>query len=155
MRLSGFQSGNMKGTVPGLSPIAGVEGSGLNNARAGSQEPQPRPAGPSAAQTPEEALTYIELLYKAGRTAELAAILRQNQVFREAWLMLQRSFPAPVEASEPEFNPGAAVSPEGLICLNPACKLTPTPTKVLRAYQSLQSYYEQERNSKLRISLRV
>jgi hypothetical protein len=45
---------------------------------------------PAGAGTPEEALAYIRLFSEAGRTAELAALLRSSPVFREAWQTLQR-----------------------------------------------------------------
>jgi hypothetical protein len=45
---------------------------------------------PSEAQTPEEALAYIRLFSEAGRTDELAALLRSNPVLREAWQTLQQ-----------------------------------------------------------------
>jgi hypothetical protein len=46
--------------------------------------------GAAGNRTPEEALTYIKRLYKAGRTGELAELLRHSPVLREAWQTLQQ-----------------------------------------------------------------
>ncbi len=53
---------------------------------------------PSGAKTPEEALAYIRLFSEAGRTAELAALLRSSPVLREAWQALQQFSSAAPEA---------------------------------------------------------
>lgn len=45
---------------------------------------------PSGVRTPEEALACIRLFSEAGRTAELAALLRSSPVLREAWQTLQQ-----------------------------------------------------------------
>lgn len=167
MQLSGIYSGNLEGTGKGLSPIAGAEKSGLDNARSRSNQPEPQPYGPTYAQTPEEALTYIDLLHKAGRMEDLAAILRQSKVFREAWLILQRSFMAPSKisedkgpanlegASEPEHNSTSETLPKSVNSLNPAGRLIYPQIKAFQVYQSQQGCYEQERNSRSRLSLRV
>jgi len=47
--------------------------------------------------TPEEALSFINRLHKSGRMEDLATLLRRNKVFREAWLILQRSSPTDSE----------------------------------------------------------
>jgi hypothetical protein len=73
---------------------------GPHNPSPGSARRQSLADKPSEAQTPQEALTYIELLYKSGRMEDLAALLRRSAVFREAWLMLQQSSPVYSEAAE-------------------------------------------------------
>jgi hypothetical protein len=83
--------------VQGPAPWAGE--AGLNNARPRPEEQPPRPANPSKARTPQEALTYIEQLYKSGRMEDLAALLRRSSVFRVAWLILQQSSPASLKAA--------------------------------------------------------
>lgn len=85
--------------IRGLGPVAGPGEPGLNNAKPKSDEPTFRPANTTGAQTPEEALAFIKLLYKSGRMEDMAGLLRQHKVFREAWLILQQSFPAGGEAS--------------------------------------------------------
>jgi hypothetical protein len=84
----------VEGTVraEGFAPWAGDPG--LNIGKPGAVPGQSRPGHPSGAQTPREALSFIEVLYKAGRMEDLAGLLRQSKVFREAWLMIQRSSPA-------------------------------------------------------------
>jgi len=78
--------------VQGLSTWAREPG--LNNARTFLEERPPRSFNPLEVRTPEEALTYIDRLYKSGRMEDLAALLRRSKVFREAWLMLQQPAPA-------------------------------------------------------------
>jgi hypothetical protein len=82
--------------VQGLAPWAG-EGS-LNNAKPRAEERPPRPSDPASARTPQEALAYIELLYKSGCMEDLAALLRRSAVFRQAWLTLQQTSPAGFQA---------------------------------------------------------
>ena len=83
--------------VQGPAPWAGE--AGLNNAKPRPEEQPPRPANPSKARTPQEALTYIEQLYKSGRMEDLAALLRRSSVFRVAGLILQQSSPASLKAT--------------------------------------------------------
>ena len=77
--------------VRSLGWIAPSGGVGLNNDQPRLGGRQSGPDKPSAARTPDEALSYIELLYKSGRTEDLAKLLRRSQVFRTAWLILQQS----------------------------------------------------------------
>ena len=162
-----METGNPGGIIQGPSPVAGAAGTGLNNAKSEAREGKPKPSCPSAAQTPKEALTYIDLLYKTGRMEELAAILRRSKVFREAWLILQRSFASPPETSrgagpanlegdsEPKYI-SAAVTPPAFVNVFPQPdKFTYTLTKALRIYQSQLVYFDQERNSGFRLSIRV
>jgi hypothetical protein len=120
------------------------------------------------AQTPQEALTYIDRLYKTGRTDQLAAILRRSEVFREAWLLLQqRSFvDHPGIAAEPEPAKLAAASasediparpkpPQPVHGPRPSGRFACTPTQAHKVYQSQLNFYDQERNSSYRLSLRV
>lgn len=85
---------DVEGTVgtPGSCSWAGDQS--LNIGKPGEVKGQTRPCHPDSVQTPRDALSYIELLYKSGRMEDLAGLLRQNQVFREAWLMIQRSSPS-------------------------------------------------------------
>ena len=83
--------------VQGPAPWAGE--AGLNNAKPRPEEQPPRSANPSKARTPQEALTYIEQLYKSGRMEDLAALLRRSSVFRVAGLILQQSSPASLKAA--------------------------------------------------------
>lgn len=73
---------------------------GPYNPSPGSARRQSLADKPSEAQTPQEALTYIELLYKSGRMEDLATLLRGSAVFREAWLMIQQTSPVYSEAAE-------------------------------------------------------
>lgn len=61
------------------------------NRRPGSTSPRFSPDNPAAAQTPGEALAYIEKLYKAGRIEEVAGWLRRSPAFREAWQAIQQA----------------------------------------------------------------
>jgi len=61
------------------------------NRSPGSSGSRSRPDNPAPAQTPGEALTYIEGLYKAGRIQEVAGWLRRSQAFREAWQAIQQA----------------------------------------------------------------
>lgn len=187
-------------TIRGLSPIAGAGGPGLNNAKPRSNERKPQPSSPSEAQTPKEALTHINLLYKTGRMEDLAALLRRSKVFREAWLILQQSFPTHSEtteevkadsyrtetagvgnspirslevtwprqklppeqglaklevATEPESISAAVTHPGSVNCLNPAFKLTYSMTIALKVYKTQLGYHDHEKNSMVRISIRV
>jgi hypothetical protein len=162
-----MEIGNPGEAIRGPSPIAGAAGTGLNNARSGSEESKSNPSSPSAAQTPNEALSYIDQLYKTGRMEDLAAILRRSEVFREAWLILQRSFTTPSapsgergladlgEASEPMRFSAAAPPPAFVDIPNPARRLPYPFAKALEIYQSQLDYYDQEGNSRFRLSIRV
>jgi hypothetical protein len=91
--------------------------SGLNYARPGTEERQSAPQHPSEVRTPQEALSYIEVLYQSGRMEDLATLLRRRKVFREAWLMLQQSsragFQKAAEGSGPA-NQGNTEAPANL-----------------------------------------
>lgn len=162
-----MDTGNPGRTVRGLSPIAGTAGTGLNNARAGSNQAKPNPFSPSAAQSPKEALSYLDLLYKTGRMEEAAAILRRSGIFREAWLIFQRSFVTPPGtsekrglakrkgAAEPQRFSAAGTLPGFVKNLNSASQPTSSLAAALKIYQSLLRYYDQESNAKYRLSLSV
>lgn len=158
-----MDSGNPGGAIRSLSPIAGTAGTGLNNARAGANQAKPNPSSPSAAQTPKEALTYIDLLYKTGRMQEVAAILRRSEVFREAWLILQRSFVTPPETSEKRgpakrkraAEPHCISAPKKPPGFVPASQPTCSLAAALEIYRTQLRYYDQESNAKYRLSLRV
>ncbi|MBI4643182.1 MAG: hypothetical protein HY790_12395 [Deltaproteobacteria bacterium] len=77
-------------TIQSLSQIGWLGTPGQDSANSKSTGGRPRTSNPAGAQTPEEALAYIKLLYKAGRTGELVALLRRSPVFREAWQTLQQ-----------------------------------------------------------------
>ena len=162
-----MKTGNLE-TNGGLSPIAGAAGTGLPNAGSGAGGPRPQPSGPGAAQTPQEALTYIDRLYKTGRTDELAAILRRSEVFREAWLLLQqRSFATPAGVSEepdpkksagafePEQVPVALTPPQPIHGPGAGGKFACTPAQAHEVYLGHLNFFDQERNSPYRLSLRV
>jgi hypothetical protein len=92
---------------------------------------------PAGAETAAEALAYIRACSRAGRTHELAALLRRSPVFREAWQTLQQSSYTASEpaggraalASAPERPaPAAAASPGWLPNRDPAAlPLGPAP----------------------------
>jgi len=159
-----METSTLERTIRGPSPISGTAGTGLPNARSGANRRQPLPSSPSAAQTPNEALTYIDLLYKTGRMEEAAALLRQSKVFREAWLILQRSFATPSGISEgPEPTKlEEAIEPEHIpATLKPSepadgpCPTACTPAQAHKVYQNHLNFYDQERNSAFRLSLWV
>lgn len=162
-----MKTGKLELTGQGPSPIAGAARAGPNNAGSGGKERKPNPSSPSMVQTPQEALAYIDLLYKTGHMEEAAALLRRSEIFREAWLILQRSLttcpetpaglvPAKLaEAREPASIPDPVLPPESLKGQNPAGKLACTFAQALQIYQSQLVYYDQDRNSQFRISLRV
>ena len=77
--------------VQDLSQIVWPEvNSGQDRAASKSAAGRPRIFSPAGVETLEEALNYIEQLYKDGRTDELVGLLRGNPVFREAWQTLQQ-----------------------------------------------------------------
>ena len=84
-----------------------------DSAKQKSAEGRARAFNPAGAKTPEEALTYIERLYKAGRTDELAELLRRSPVFRDAWQSLQ------------QFSSTASEAGGGLASSIPAAAPTP------------------------------
>jgi hypothetical protein len=85
--------------IRSVGRIAWLGQSGLNNAKPRSEGRQPGPGNPSEAKTPAEALSHIELLYQSGRMEDLGKLLKKSQVFRAAWLILQRSSPDLSEAA--------------------------------------------------------
>jgi hypothetical protein len=87
--------------IPCLDRVSWPGNSDLNNARRRPQGRQPGSDDPATAKTPGEALSYIELLYKSGRTENLASLLRRSQVFRAAWLILQQSSSDMSQAAAP------------------------------------------------------
>ncbi|MFZ2088288.1 MAG: hypothetical protein WAU47_06910 [Desulfobaccales bacterium] len=78
-------------SIQGPNPVIWPGTPDLRTATPGLGEGQPRSGGRRMPQTSQEALTHIEVLYKSGRMGELASLLRQHQVFRDAWLMMQQS----------------------------------------------------------------
>ena len=146
---------------------------GFSNARPGSEERQPRPDDPSGTRTPKEALTYIEGLYRSGRMEELATLLRQREVFREAWLMLQRSSPAGLQgrvavqdAPSPEISrdpanlPVPQPRPSGRLTVPKAEPGSPRARAGefltgLAAYLSQDRHFAQDKEPRPRLSLRV
>ncbi len=78
-------------TIQGLSQAAWPGGTpSRDSSKQKSAEGRGRAFNYARAKTPEEALTYIEQLYQAGRTDELGGLLRRSPVFREAWQTLQQ-----------------------------------------------------------------
>lgn len=77
-------------TIQSLSQIGWLGTPEQDSANSKSAGGRSRSFNPAGAQTPEEALAYIHLLSKAGRTDELVALLRRSPVFREAWQTLQQ-----------------------------------------------------------------
>jgi len=109
-------------TIRGLGQVAWSGEPGPQSAKPGSARGLARGLNPTGAQTPKEALTYIELLYKAGRMEDLAGLLRQSSVFREAWLALQSSpggFGAAGGSKPSAILPGETPGPAGLTALSP------------------------------------
>ena len=100
----------------GIEGTAGVKettgwagGAALNGTTPRFKARQLQPGSPPRAKTPEEARAHIDMLYKSGRMSDLAGLLRGSEVFREAWLTLQRSTPA-----EPEpANKGSGAAANG------------------------------------------
>lgn len=78
-------------TILSLSQAGWSGTPGWNSADSKSAGRGFRAFNPTGAKTPEEALAHIKLLSQAGRTDELAALLRCSPVFREAWQTLQSS----------------------------------------------------------------
>ncbi|MFZ5453580.1 MAG: hypothetical protein ACOZF2_17105 [Thermodesulfobacteriota bacterium] len=84
-------------TIQSLSRAAWLGTSGRDRTDPGLAQGRSRDYNPTGAKTPEEALAHIKLLSKAGRTEELATLLRSSQVFRQAWQNLQQSASTPSE----------------------------------------------------------
>jgi hypothetical protein len=80
-------------SVRSLSPVASPGGDSRKYAKPRSDERNPRPFCSSEVQTLKDALNFINQLHKSGRMEDLASLLRRNQIFREAWLLVQRSSP--------------------------------------------------------------
>jgi hypothetical protein len=81
----------VENSIQGPNPVIWPGTPDLRTATPGLGEGQPRSGGRRMPQTSQEALTHIEVLYKSGRMGELASLLRQHQVFRDAWLLMQQS----------------------------------------------------------------
>jgi hypothetical protein len=107
--------------VQSLSQVAWPGALGRDSSDSESTGGRPRSFTPAGIQTPEEALAYIQLLSKAGRTDELVGLLRHSPVFREAWQSLQQfaaasdvggppaaTIPAPDASGQPSPLPQAA-----------------------------------------------
>ena len=99
-------------TLRRLGSVTGPEEPGQKNAKPGSGGRKPESFSNPEAQTPEEALSFINLLYKSGRMRELAMLLRQSKVFREAWLMLQQASPTGSETSKVGILSSRQTSPD-------------------------------------------
>jgi len=99
--------------IQGQYPWGWRELSGLKPAKPGLGERQLRPGGALEAQTPQEALTHIDLLYKSGRMGDLAGLLRRSEVFREAWRLVQQSSLAGVGPAKSGKERGYAGEPQG------------------------------------------
>lgn len=79
-------------SIQNLSQVAWPGGeTGQDRAASKTAAERPRAFTPAGVETPEEALAYIEKLYKDGRTDELVGLLRGSAVFRDAWQTLQQS----------------------------------------------------------------
>jgi hypothetical protein len=100
--------------IQSLSQIAWPGMFDWDSGKPKSGEGRSRAFNPAEAQTPEEALAYIRLLSKAGRTDELVGLLRRNPVFREAWQTLQQFSATGSEAGEPPAAAIPAPDPSGL-----------------------------------------
>jgi hypothetical protein len=98
-------------TIQSLSQIGWLGTPGRDSANSKSTGGRSRTSNPAGAQTPEEALAYIQLLSKAGRTDELAALLRHHPVFREAWQTLQQFSSTGSEAGREITSSLAAATP--------------------------------------------
>jgi hypothetical protein len=97
-----------------------------------------RTFNPGGAKTPEEALAWIKLLYQAGRTDELVALLRRNPVFREAWQTLQSSPGSEAGKEITSSLPAAAPTPyrSGLPAPANACSQSQLPSQGPAARQA-------------------
>ena len=169
-------------TIQSLNQIAWPGTFGQESAGQKSAGGRPRAFNPGGAKTPEEALTWIERLYKAGRTDELVGLLRRSAVFREAWQTLQQSsstgfetaggyvvsipaavptpeqsgLPAPIPTAEPKGQlPRPDQDPAGQTCPVPAPKPARTLAAARQVYETQARYFAQEGANSPRISLRV
>lgn len=166
-------------TIQSLSRIGWPGSRGRDRADPESAGGRRRAFNPAAAGTPEEALTYIKQLYKAGRTGELAQLLREHQVFREAWQILQQVSAAGCETASalpatPGFmdrlpSPGRDPAAPGITATPrfspeihpvqnlhlPASGTAGLLAAALRVYETQSGYWGRERADSPRISLRV
>jgi hypothetical protein len=83
------------------------------NAKPGLGERQLRSGEAPQAQTPQEALSHIDFLYKSGRMGDLAGLLRRSEVFREAWRLVQQSSLSGVGLAKSGKEGGYAGEPQG------------------------------------------
>jgi len=134
---------------------------------------------PEHLRTPKEALAYIAYLYRNGRTAELAGLLRRLPVFREAWLALQifpqilpgaggvQKSPKPTQAAA-TLCPGSAppaparplesfpsVEPQNLTGSTLKDMCSPKSFWALSVYQLQEQYFTKDRAALPGIDLRV
>ena len=170
-------------TIQNLSQIGWLGTPRQDSSHSKSAEGRGRAANPAEARTPEEALAYIRLLSQAGRTAELAELLRRSPVFREAWQTLQQfSAPGWNEAGEfasslpspPGASPQNRLPSQGRASLPVATAsgasgkdqadedfpvLSSRPTRpfaaACRIYQAQDSFFPPKGAGSPRISLRV
>ena len=101
-----------KHTIQSLSPVAWPGTFGQDSGQPKSAGGRPRAFNPAGAETPEEALTYIRQLSKAGRTDELVGLLRRSPVFREAWQTLQQFSATGYDAAGPPASAIPAPTPD-------------------------------------------
>jgi len=108
--------------IQGLRPVAWPKTPGLDSAKPKPAAGRTRASNPAGAETPEEALAYINLLSKAGRTGKLVGLLRRSRVFREAWQTLQQDSSTGQDAhSGPASStPAAAPTPDQSVLPGPS-----------------------------------
>jgi hypothetical protein len=97
-------------TIQRSGQVGHLERPGWDAVNSRSAQERAQDFNPTGAKTPEEALACIRLFSEAGRTAELAALLRSSPVFREAWQTLQRFSSAGLEAGQ-EKSPALPMGP--------------------------------------------
>jgi hypothetical protein len=97
--------------IQSLSQIGWLGTAGRDSANSKSGGGRPRAFNSAGAKTPEDALLYIKLLSKAGRTDELAELLRRSPVFREAWQTLQQFSSTGPEAAGGFASPFSTAAP--------------------------------------------
>jgi|UniRef100_A0A7C3ZDX1 hypothetical protein len=152
--------------IQSRDPTGWPKQSGLRAAEPGSPKRDPGPDDFSGVKTPQEALAYIEGLYKTGRMAELAKLLRLSRVFREAWLLVQQSSRAAPETSSGVQVPApqaeirksdkfpAAGAGSGSLAIN-AARPCPLVAARLQIYQQQDLYFAQAKPSRPPFSVRV
>lgn len=139
----------------------------------------PARLAPENIRTPQEALAYIKHLYRLGRMADLAGLLRRRPVFREVWLAIQcfpqllgeagqsQSAPDPTPVTPtrdktgppfPSHRPSSGPFPEAPRISHGKPFSPPRPGgafQALSAYGRLEHYFSKERNRHPLIDLRV